>query len=176
MANVYASSLYETARAGRCEEEILDELRVLDEAFGADEDFLILMGSPELGREEKMDLIDRIFRGRVHPYVENFLKILTEKRRIRNFHAIFEAYKDLDNSDHNRMEFTVVTAVALSGALKERLREKLGRSLGAEIVLTTRVDPTLLGGIVLRSKNEQMDASVKAKLEEIRMKIATVIA
>ncbi|MBC8569839.1 ATP synthase F1 subunit delta [Zongyangia hominis] len=176
VAKTYASSLYETAKAAQCEEEILEELRVLDEAFLEDGDFLILMQSPELNRSEKMDLIDRIFRGKVHPYTENFLKVLTEKRRIKHFHAIFASYNDIYNSDHNRMEFTAVTAVALSDTLKERLRRKLKMTTGAEIVLHTQVDPALLGGMVLRFQNEQIDASVKSKLEDIRRKISAVIA
>ena len=82
---VYGQSLYALAKDEKLEERLLKELSVLDAAFGENPEFLKLLASHNIPRQERTDLLDDSFRGKVHPYVLNFLKLLTDKGYIGHF-------------------------------------------------------------------------------------------
>ena len=76
-ANVYGQALYELARDEGLSERILKELNVLKESFEAEPAFVQLLGTPSIPMQERCDVLDSALRDQVHPYVLNFLKILT---------------------------------------------------------------------------------------------------
>ena len=73
---VYGEALYDLAGSEGLDLEILQQLKVLDEAFCAEPDFLRLLSSPNLSKPERCGVLDSSFRGKLHPYILNFLKIL----------------------------------------------------------------------------------------------------
>ena len=85
IGNVYAQGLYSRAKEESCEKAILDQLLVLEKAFVQEPDFLRLLSSPNLSKDERCSILDSSFRDKVHPYVLNFMKILTEKGYVRHF-------------------------------------------------------------------------------------------
>ena len=78
-ASVYGQALYVLAKDENCDRQILEELSTLDKSFSEEPDYLRLLSAPNLPKEERCRILDTAFRGKVHPYVLNFLKILTEK-------------------------------------------------------------------------------------------------
>ena len=85
IGNVYGEAMYSLAREEDAAAAVLDELAVLEQCFAQESDFLRLLASPTLTKEERCAVLEESFRGRVHPYVLNFLKILTERGYIRQF-------------------------------------------------------------------------------------------
>ena len=79
VANTYAQALYSLAKDEDCCKVILDQLTVLQESFAAEPDFLRLLAAPNLSKEERCAIVDGSFRDKVHPYLLNFMKILTER-------------------------------------------------------------------------------------------------
>ena len=77
VGNVYGQSLYELAKDEGLSKEIGEQLAVLQKSFGQEPDFVRLLASPNLPKAERCQILDTSFRGAVHPYVLNFLKILT---------------------------------------------------------------------------------------------------
>ena len=77
VGSVYGEALYELALAEGLEQTILDELQTLKESFRQEPDFIRLMGSPNIAKQERCQILDNCFRGNIHPYLLNFLKILT---------------------------------------------------------------------------------------------------
>ena len=85
VGSVYGASLYELAKEESLTTEIREQLSVLQESFRQEPDFVRLLSSPNLSKAERCQILDDSFRGKVHPYILNFLKILTEKNYIRHF-------------------------------------------------------------------------------------------
>ena len=166
--SVYGEALYDLAKAEGLPESILKQLSVLQESFAAEPDFLRLLAAPNLTKQERCAIVDESFRDKVHPYVLNFLKILTEKGYVRQFPDCAKAYREHYNVDHDIVSVTAVTAVALPQKQEEKLTQKLSRLTGKTVELTNRIDPTVLGGIRLDYSGKQLDDTVQHRLDAIR--------
>ena len=149
IGNVYGEALYSLAREEGLSDAVLQELKLLRDAFTQEPDFVRLLSAPKLSKEERCDILDRSFRGKVQPYVLNFLKILTEKGYARYFCDCCDAYRELYNSDHGILTVKAVTAVALTDQQAAKLSNKLAAITGKTIELQNRVDPGCLGGVRL---------------------------
>ena len=167
VGNVYGEALYDLARSEGLDEQILREITVLNESFGQEPEFLRLLAAPNVSKEERCQIIDSSFREKVHPYVLNFLKILTEKGYPRHFADCCEAYRGHYNADHGILPVKAVSAIALTEDQSARLCEKLGKITGKTIELTNRVDPDVLGGIRLDYDGKRVDGTVANRLDTI---------
>ena len=165
---VYGESLYELAKDENLSQEIGEQLKVLQLSFTQEPDFLRLLASPNLAKSERCQILDDSFRGKVHPYLLNFLKILTEKNYVRYFSDCCTAYSQCYNQDNGILPVTAVTAVALTAAQSSKLTEKLGRITGKHIELTNRIDPSCLGGVRLDYDGKRLDDTVSNRLDTIR--------
>ena len=168
IGTVYGKALYELARDEKLSLPLLEQLRVLDRSFEQEPDFLRLLAAPNLSKEERCRIVDQSFWGKVHPYVLNFMKILTEKGYIRHFSDCCKAYQALYNEDHGITVVTAVTAVALSPDQSARLKAKLSGITGKTIELVNRIDPGCLGGVRLDYDGKQADDTVAHRLDTIR--------
>ena len=167
VGSVYAQALYDLAQSEGLSEPILKELDVLRQSFAAEPEFIKLMNSPALSKQERCRILDDSFRGKVQPYVLNFLKILTEKGYMRHFSHCCDAYRELYNRDNGILPVTAVTAVPLTEDQHHRLSQKLHTITGKTIELHNRIDPTCLGGVRLDYDGKRLDDTVAHRLDAI---------
>ena len=175
VGSAYGEALYDLAKSENLSGEILSQLAVLDESFHQEPDFLRLLQTPSLSKQERCQILDSSFQGKVHLYVLNFLKILTEKGYARHFSDCCRAYRVHYNLDNNILPVTAVTAVSLTAAQTEALSEKRGAITGKKITLANRVEPGVLGGIRLDYDGKQMDDTVSHRLDSIRAVLKTEV-
>lgn len=168
IGSVYGEALYGLAREEGLDKTILDQLSVLNQSFRQEADFVRLLSTPNLSKQDRCRVVDDCFRGKVQPYVLNFLKILTERGYVHHFSDCCKAYRALYNRDHGILPVTAVTAVALSDDQSRRLTEKLAAITGKTIELTNRVDPACMGGVRLNYDGKQLDDTVAHRLDAIR--------
>ena len=168
VGTVYGESLYELAKDESLSQELGQQLKVLRQSFQQEPDFLRLLSSPSLTKAERCQVLDDSFRGKVHPYLLNFLKILTEKSYIRYFSDCCAAFEQRYNQDNGILPVTAVTAVALTPAQTEKLTEKLSRITGKKIELQNRIDSSCLGGVRLDYDGQRLDDTISHRLNAIR--------
>ena len=168
VGSVYAEALYSLAREEGLSDAILQQLKILDSCFTQEPDFLRLLGAPNLPKSERCQILDDSFRGKVEPYLLNFLKILTEKGYIRQFSNCVEAYRDLYNQENGILPVTAITAVALTDAQSAKLTEKLRMITGKQIELLNKLDPTVLGGMRLDYDGKRVDDTVAHRMDAVR--------
>lgn len=168
VGNVYGESLYELAKEENLANIIGDQLAVLQQSFRQEPDFIRLLSSHNLTKQERCQILDDSFRDKVHAYLLNFLKILTEKDYMRFFSDCCDAYTTHYYQDNGILCVDAVTAVALKPEQTDKLREKLSRITGKEIVLRNRIDPAVLGGVRLDYDGQRLDATVSNRLDAIR--------
>lgn len=111
VGNVYGEALYLLAKEEDRSKTILEQLKVLDESFSQEPDFLRLLSSPNLPKAERCKILDDSFRGKIDPYLLNFMKILTEKGYIRHFSDCRKGYTLHYNQDNGILSVTAVTAL-----------------------------------------------------------------
>lgn len=165
---VYGESLYELAKDENLTQEIGAQLKVLQQSFSDAPDYLRLLVSPNLAKAERCQILDDSFRGKVHPYLLNFLKILTEKGYIRHYFDCCSAFVQRYNQDNGILPVTAVTAVALSDEQSDKLTKKLSSLTGKHIELHNRIDPSCLGGVRLDYDGKRLDDTVSNRLDTIR--------
>ena len=166
-ANNYGQALFELAKEENLDTVILEQMEVLNVSFSQEPGFLRLLAAPNLSKTERCDILDESFRGKVEPYLLNFMKILTEKGYIRHFSECFKAYRSAYNADHGIVCVKAVSAVELTAAQKEKLTKKLETITGKTIQLENRLDSKVLGGIRLDYDGIQVDGTVQSRLDAV---------
>ena len=164
----YGGALYELAAAEELSEEILEQLQALSKSFAKEPAFVKLLCAHSLSKTERCRILDDSFAGKVHPYVLNFLKILTEKGYMRQFPDCCKAYLVRYHKDNNILPVTAVTAVALNQEQAARLKEKLEKLTEKTVELTNRMDPNVLGGVRLDFDGKSIDDTLAHRLESVR--------
>lgn len=170
-ATVYGRALYTLAQEEGVETPMLQQLETLRDCFSREPAFLRLLAAPELPKEERRGIVDSCFRGRAHPYVVNFLKLLLDKGNIPCFGDCVRDYRARYNETRGILPVTAVTAVPLNGEQRNALTEKLARLTGKTICLENRVDPACLGGVRLDYGGVRVDGTLARGLELLYKRI-----
>ena len=172
LAKRYGGSLYELAAEENLTDELLQQLRTAVNSIEAEPQYLRLLSTPSVPKKERCALLDEAFRGQVHLYVLNFLKILCENGTLRELPGCARAYRIRYNAAHGILEATATTAVAMTEQQAKSLHEKLEKLTGKTIDLKTKVDPAVLGGIRLDIEGTELDGTVRNRLAGLRSSIA----
>lgn len=168
IAKNYGGALYDLAKEEGLELSVYQELHLLDDCFRKSADYIKLLATASVPKQERCDVLERDFSGKLQPYVLNFLKLLTERGYIREFHGCVEVFRHRYNDDAGILEAVAVTAIPLPEDLREKLIKKLCDTTGKKIDLSERIDPSVLGGIRLEMDGQQLDGTVRHKLNELR--------
>ena len=174
IARMYGGSLYDLAAEEGLETRVLDELDEAAKLIRDDPEYLRLLSTPSIPKKERCALLDEAFRGQVHLYVLNFLKILCEKGTLRELSGCARAYRIRYNQAHGILEATAVSAVPLTEQQRAALHAKLESLTGKTIDLKTKVDAKVLGGIRLDIEGTELDGTVQNRLASLRRDIAAV--
>lgn len=167
IALMYAQALYDLAEQEQLTEQIHSQLQALAGGIADEPRFLRLLSAPNVSKQERCEVLDRSFRDKVHPYVLNFFKLLTQKGYARHFSDCCRAYAQLYNEANGILPVTAVTAMELTQAQRSRLENKLQELTGKQILLQNRVDPGCLGGIRLVYDGKQVDGTVQSRLAAV---------
>lgn len=171
IAQTYALSLFEVAEETKKEELLLTELEEVCALMQEHPQFLELLSSPMVSKAERASLVDEVFEGKIDLYLLNFLKVLSEGGRVQHLSHIEKEYRELYYLRENIQEAVATTAVPMNEEQKAKLIAKLEKSTGKKILLKNEIDTSLIGGVVLKIGNRQMDDSVKSRLEGVRRQI-----
>lgn len=174
LAKRYGGSLYELAAEESLTDSILQELTLAETSCKQEPEYLRLLQTPSIPKQERCGLLDKAFAG-MHPYVVNFLKVLCQEDLLGELSGCLDAYRERYNADHNIWEATVTSAVPLSDTERQKLLASLQAKTGKTIRLTEKVDPSILGGLRLDLAGERLDGTVQRRLELLRDDIASVV-
>lgn len=176
IANRYAEALFQLSEEENISKEIYKELHDVVQIVKENKELDNVFKSPLVAKNEKIDLIEALFNGKINNNLKNFLKILVEKGRISSLQSIKITFKELLNEKHNILEGTVISAIALTTKQVKELEETLSKKYNKNITLENKVDKSILGGVLVRLGNTQIDGSVKTRLDNIKDQLSQVIS
>lgn len=176
IANRYAEALFELSEEENITKEIYNELNNVVDIIKNNKDLDNVLKSPLVAKAEKVQLIETLFNTKINNNLKNFLKILVEKGRISSLKSIKLTFKELLNDKHNIIEGTVISAIALTDEKVKELEEKLSKKYNKNVTLENKVDESILGGVLVRLGNTQIDGSVKTRLDNIKDQLSQVIS
>ncbi len=170
IAQVYAIAYLDAAAAnvaGAVEELISFVVDVL----GSQSDFDSLLRGTSISQDDKLQLIDRVVSGRATPLFANFLKVLARHDRLSLLPGIRNLVEIESERRAGQRRVTVTGASVLSSEALESIRTALRTSLACEPILETRVDSTLVGGLVVRVGDTVYDGSLKTQVKQLRARL-----
>lgn len=174
IAKRYGLALFELAKEEdklfAFREELARVIQTMDEY----PDLKKLYLHPRIRREDKKLLLERIFSGNLSKELLNFLKLLTDRRRESYLEAIYQDYLDLLNKEENILEIEVFSAISLPDDLRNKLVEKLTALTGSRISIKEKVDPEIIGGLILKIGDRIIDGSIRKDLEALKNKIVQI--
>jgi F-type H+-transporting ATPase subunit delta len=168
IARRYASAFFTIAREQGKLNEFEGELEKVINAVEANEDLRKVLANQLLEAAVKKDIVDRVFTDMVSPITVDFLKVIIDKRREAFLKDIYNAFVVSANEARNVRDAEVTAAKELTVADLAAIKAKLTTLTGKEIRLTSKVDPSLMGGLVVRLGDKVIDGSVTKRLELLK--------
>ena len=167
-ANEYADGMYSLARDEGFTESALAELDTIADAFVSERAFVQLLDNRAVPLSSREAALREVLSGRVHPYILNFLMLLTKRGGIREFPACVKRFRDDYYSDNNISLAEVCSASPLTDDQRESVRAKISEITGKRIILKERVDASLLGGIRVDVDGRRIDNTLKTRMETLK--------
>jgi F-type H+-transporting ATPase subunit delta len=171
IADVYSRSLFEVAQEKGSLDRVHDELGQFADAMNESQDLRVFFFSPYFSSQEKKEGISRMVQEADENFVR-FLEMLAERHRMPVIFRIRRAFDELWREENKLLSVTVTSAVDLEAELVEGIGERIEEQTGRRVELSSKVDPDVLGGIVLQVGNMVLDASVRNRLEQLRKSVA----
>jgi F-type H+-transporting ATPase subunit delta len=171
LADVYSRALFEVAKEHGVLDRVHDELGEFADALEQDGNLRLFFYSPYFSSDEKRDGVKRVVSDGDERLV-NFLELLAERHRMPVLPRIRRALDGLWAKENKLLPVTVTSAVELDDQLVQDVGKRIEEQTGRRVELSSKVDPDLLGGLVVRVGNMVLDASVRNRLEQLRKQVA----
>ena len=168
LAGRYASALFDLARDQRQIESVGKSLDALDQALLDSRDFGEVVTSPLVSREAAGKAFAAIApQLKLDPVTTNFVGVLARNGRKNELRNVIRAFRRLAAEHRGETTAEVVTARPLNDDQLARLRQQLRTRAGRDVAIDAAVDPSILGGIVVKLGSQQIDASIRTKLNRL---------
>lgn len=171
LARVYAESLFGVARERGTLDIVHEQLGQFTDVLAENREMEIFFFSPYFSSKEKLEGLNLAVSD-TDPDLFNFLELLVEKHRMPAIFRIRKRFDELYKNEKQKIEVTVTSAVELDPSVAEKVGAEVERQTGKEVELTSRVDESIIGGLVLQVGNMVLDASIRNSLEKLRRSVA----
>jgi F-type H+-transporting ATPase subunit delta len=170
LAARYATALFELARDQGALDKVAADLDSVKSMIEASADLRRLVRSPVIGRVAQGKAIDAVLeRAQAQDLTRRFVGVVAANRRLFSLEAIIAAFKQQLAKSRGELTAIVSTAQPLSDAQKSALDASLRRAVGVKVAVETKVEPELLGGMVVRIGSRMFDSSLRSKLQRLQL-------
>lgn len=169
-ARPYANAVYDLASEANALDSWSDALSNLA-AVVADQQVARMLNSPDLGKEEKGKMVLQIIGDKLDDKQQNLVRLMAENGRLGLMADVRDQFEVARAKAENKIEAEVVSAFELTAEQTEQLASTLKNKLGCDITLTTSVDPSLIGGVIVKAGDTIIDASMKSQLDSLALSL-----
>jgi len=170
LGDVYAKALLGFGQQTGRPDALVDELEEVVGVISRVPRFRDVLESPRIPFSEKSQLLDKAFAGKVDDSVLKFLKVVGSKNRFDCLPAITASARKMQDEQAGRVQAVLTSATEVDDATRDRIAERLSQVLGRSVRLKSGVDPTIVGGVVVRVGDTVYDGSIVNQLEQVRSK------
>ena len=171
IASVYARSLFEVAQEQGRLDDVRDQLGEFADALDSNQEMQVFFFSPYFSTPEKEDGLDKVVTD-PDPILKNFLRLLIEKHRMPAVFRVRRTFDELWQLENRLLPVEVTSAIELDKQTVKQIGDRIGEETGQKIELSERVDPDILGGLIVRVGNSIIDSSIRARLDSLRKQVA----
>ena len=167
-AREYGNALFELATEEGIAQEMEQQLQMLVACFREQPEYIALLDARNIEIEKRRAMLDEAFSGRVHAYLLNYLKLLTERGAMRLFGECADFFRMRYNDAYGIAEAYITSASQLDESQQAALKAKLEKISGKQVVLHLKVDASLIGGLRVDLEGRRYDNSIRTRLDRMR--------
>ncbi len=168
VASRYAKSLIDLAGEQNAVEAIRKDIELFLETCRENPQLQAILKNPIISLDKKANILDGLFAGKVHEMILSYFKIVIRKGRSEILFATAKEFISQYNVLKNVVKATVTSASPLSQENIQQIEEVVKQSTKGEVILTSIVDPKLIGGFILKVGDKQFDTSISSKLNKLK--------
>lgn len=164
----YATALFELARDGKAIDSVGKSLESLKAALAQSDDFANLTTNPLLSRDAATKAVAAVAKSlKVDALTAKFLGVLAQNRRLGELGSVIKSYNALASAHRGEATAEVISAHALAPAQVTALKGKLKAKVGRDVAVDLKVDPEILGGLVVKIGSQMIDSSIRTRLNSL---------
>jgi F-type H+-transporting ATPase subunit delta len=171
----YAAALFQVAKSEDFIEVVEDELYRLKEVLQGNSELREFLSNLQIAPEGKKKAVMEIFGKGISAVTLHHLNLVIDQGRQRKLLPIIEEFFALATAAREKVTAEVITSVPLSEEMAEKLRRALTKGTKKQVFLKARVDPSILGGAIVRVENKIIDGSLRRQLEQMRRAMVKII-
>ena len=171
VASRYAKSIFDLAIELKNVDAIYNDMLLFGQVCSENRKLVTLMKNPIIRYDFKLSVLSRIFEKHVNKLTINFFNLVCRKNRAAVLPEVSKIFMNFYDEHKGIVRANVTSAVALSAQIKKDFESILTKETGKKVALETKVDASLLGGYVLRVGDNQIDDSLKSKLNNLRREL-----
>jgi F-type H+-transporting ATPase subunit delta len=169
-ARPYANAVYDIADEANALKSWGDALANLS-ALISDGQMSKMLDNPELGKKQKAELVITVLGDKLTDKQQNLVKLMAENGRLKLMADVQAQFELARAKAENKIEARVISAFELSAKQTEELVNTLKNKLGSDITLTTTIDKSLIGGVIIKAGDTIIDASLKSQLDSLALSL-----
>ena len=175
ISKAYGEALFELALEKNELDSFAEQVNVLADAFAENKELIKLLSHPKISKEEKINVIESIFKGRMSDDIVGFLVIIVEKDRGSEIEDILKLFQ-AKVREYKKIGVALVTsAIELSTEQKQKVEQKLLQQTDYEnFEVEYKVDASLIGGMIIRIGDRVVDSSIRSKLDNLTKELRKV--
>ena len=171
----YASALFELAQEQNELGPVEDDLKTLQAMLEESPDLRRMVRSPVFSAEDQISALEAVLnRAGVAGLTLNFVRLITRNRRLFAVPEMIKAFRTLAAGARGEVEAEVTSATALNDGQVQALKETLKESIGKDVQINASVDPSLLGGLIVKVGSRMIDSSLRTKLSTLKLRMKEV--
>ncbi len=164
----YGNALFELARDEGKIDQILEEVLAVRQIFKDNEELVRILNHPKIVKEEKIAIVENIFKNRISDDVIGIIVIMIKKDRYSNITQVIDYYENAVKKYKNIGVAYITSAVTLSETQKNSIEQRLLDTTSyTQIEAIYNVDEVIIGGLVIRIEDRVVDSSIKTKIESL---------
>lgn len=175
VSRTYSEALFEVALEENKVDLFLDEMSFVTETFKLHPEFFEFFRTPLVRVDEKKKVIEEVFGNKLSKEINNFLKIVIDKRRGHFIKQIQLEYEKIVNGHKGIISAVATTSIPLSVEDKKVLQDKLSALTGKTVKLSNDIDESVIGGVLVKIGDKVIDGTIKGRLEEMKESLSQII-
>ncbi len=171
LAHRYANALFSIAVERNILSKVHNDIMLVGEVLVNNKKLLHLINTPLIETERKLQIFQQLFKDNIDVLTAHFLQLVIKKRRSSFFPAIIESFLSIYRDFNGIIKTNLTTAISIDQNQKDAIEKLLEGKMNKKIALSTKTDPSLMGGFILDFKDRMYDSSLKSKLRKLRTEI-----
>jgi F-type H+-transporting ATPase subunit delta len=171
IADRYANAILSLAEQKDCTHYVKTDLNTVTATINENPDLQMFLKHPIIPVREKKEVLETIFKDKINPYLLNLIKLLLDRNRLYALNTINISFIKLYNKKYNIAVAEITTAIMIDENIQNAIKQKLSEIMSMQIDLHSKIEPAVIGGMLIKIDDKVIDGTISGRLESIKKQI-----